>query len=110
MVMGGEAPHDRKMATLALELIHAAKTGQFPYPGALRDQPRRMAGLFQHVSVILLAADYAQLHASLAMSQQPRVAGIGVSHGGDDAARHRNQRASGRRWSGGSKRIIGPSG
>ena len=45
--MGEEVPEDRKMFDMAVDLYHATRTGQFPFPGVLRDQPSRLAMHFR---------------------------------------------------------------
>jgi hypothetical protein len=45
----------------ALELAHAALTGQFPMPGALADQPERIRHRFAIVQECMLAAQRARI-------------------------------------------------
>lgn len=100
MVMGEEAPHDRKQASLALDLIHAARTGQFPYAGGLADQPMRIRSLYYRVLVIILVAESAAMRMG--------AMGLGGIANGDNATGHRDH--AGRRSSSRSRRIVGPGG
>lgn len=45
---------------MALDLLHAVKTGQFPYPGAMRDQPSMVVRWFRTVQMMTLAAERAR--------------------------------------------------
>ena len=45
------------MCVMALDLIHATRTGQFPYPGALRDQPRRLQAWYRSVLMMAIVAE-----------------------------------------------------
>lgn len=40
LYMGKPPPEDRALSLMALDLVHAAGTGEFPFAGGLRDQPR----------------------------------------------------------------------
>ncbi len=48
-LFGKPPPEDRSRRDLAMDLLHAAGTGQFPFPGGLRDQPRKVQEWFRFV-------------------------------------------------------------
>jgi len=64
------APKDRRMAQWAHDLIHAVRTGQFPYPGPLREQPRKVQAWFRAIQTVSLIVE------------RVRGAGLGLAGGG----------------------------
>lgn len=50
-----EPPKDRRFRIVALELVHAARTGQFPFAGPLHAQPERVRAAFVAVQSHLIA-------------------------------------------------------
>lgn len=56
--LGKPPPKDRKHYGTALDLVHASKTGDFPFPGGLREQPERLAVTYRLVLGLLCVADH----------------------------------------------------
>lgn len=95
------------MCAMALDLIHATRTGQFPYPGDLHAQPQRLQRWYRGVLATSIAAD-----------RVSGMGGMGSMLGGSGASEDDQERGGG---SGSSKvapppsrrtknrRIVGPS-
>lgn len=99
------------MCVMALDLLHATRTGQFPYPGDLRAQPQRLQNWYR--AVLLTAVVSERLAPAAAMSGGMFGGGGGGSGGpssheglegiGSDKVAPPPARRTRRR------RIIGPS-
>lgn len=59
LLLGEDPPEDRSCLVMASKLLHAARTGDFPWPGGLEDQPDSIRGWFHRVHVMLLASERA---------------------------------------------------
>ena len=80
-MLGEKPPEDRRMCVMALDLIHATRTGQFPYPGELRAQPQRLQNWYR--AVLLTAVVSERLAPAAAMSGS-MFGGGGGSAGSED--------------------------
>ena len=45
------------MCVMAMDLIHATRTGQYPYPGPLRAQPQRLQSWYRTVLMMAVVAE-----------------------------------------------------
>jgi hypothetical protein len=57
LLLGEQAPEDRRMCVMAMDLIHATRTGQFPFAGPLRAQPQRLQSWYRAVLMMSVVAE-----------------------------------------------------
>lgn len=88
--MGVPPPSDRQCIGLVLDLVHAMETGQFPFPGALRDQPRHMTDWFRIVQSYAIRSRAMAARGGMMVAQAGDVA-EGDCEGVDGSARNRDQ-------------------